>query len=360
MKSIILIAALFSLRSGFCVEDTRGIETVEKYQNEKEKVADAELHGRKVMSQLFDINLRIKNMTKKHNILNNKMISIVSDADAIATEIVHLEAQINTQKQKLSRIMRTIYMLGENSVPRLLFSSATAQELEQNLKYLNILSNQDYSLIKSYKKNLKLLVDKKTRMNTTVKKLAKIKNLLKDQENQFAIEQKSKTDILQSIEVKKISSLKKLADLRAEAEGFNAISLIDVSFYDQKGKLKAPIVNDVDKGFGYIENEKYHYKLSHKGYSYQLDKITPIQVIYDGRVSYVGNIDGYGNTVVVDHGDHYYSVYTRVDEVLVREGDPVKTNSIIAKSQSNLYFEIRHFSDAIDPSPWIFQKVTNI
>ena len=71
-------------------------------------------------------------------------------------------------------------------------------------------------------------------------------------------------------------------------------------------------------------------------------------------------LPNFGRTVILDHGDSYYSVYAFVSQLKVHEGDQVREGDVLAVSGSysplfgpGLYFEIRHFTDAIDPKPWI-------
>ncbi|MGE0633330.1 MAG: murein hydrolase activator EnvC, partial [Pseudobdellovibrionaceae bacterium] len=76
--------------------------------------------------------------------------------------------------------------------------------------------------------------------------------------------------------------------------------------------------------------------------------------------------DGFGTTVILDHGDHYYSIYSGLSKVKVEIGDEIETRQVIAEAgwvpetgMPGLYFEVRHFSEATDPSSW-FAKNKNI
>ncbi len=63
--------------------------------------------------------------------------------------------------------------------------------------------------------------------------------------------------------------------------------------------------------------------------------------------------------MVLDHGDEYYSLYAHNARTFVRESEFVEEGQLIAKvGQSpyfgpGLYFELRHYSDPIDPILWI-------
>lgn len=77
-----------------------------------------------------------------------------------------------------------------------------------------------------------------------------------------------------------------------------------------------------------------------------------------GRVIYAANLSGYGNTLIIDHGQGYMSVYAGLLAFNANVGDVVPTGSPIAKSgqmadlPSGLYFELRATGRAINPMPW--------
>lgn len=80
-----------------------------------------------------------------------------------------------------------------------------------------------------------------------------------------------------------------------------------------------------------------------------------------GRVAFADVYDDYGLTVIMDHGDSYYSVYGGLGRIDVRVGDNAPENARIGALGGGssgalpavLYFEIRHRADTIDPGPWL-------
>jgi murein DD-endopeptidase MepM/ murein hydrolase activator NlpD len=78
-----------------------------------------------------------------------------------------------------------------------------------------------------------------------------------------------------------------------------------------------------------------------------------------GKVAYAGNeLKGYGNLILVRHGNGWVSAYAHVDQVLVRASDEVKKGQVIAKAgktgsvdQPQLHFELRQGSRPVDPLP---------
>ncbi len=81
-----------------------------------------------------------------------------------------------------------------------------------------------------------------------------------------------------------------------------------------------------------------------------------VQVVASGTVVYANWLRGFGNLIIIDHGEQYLSVYAYNQSLLKQVGDTVQTGETIALAGSTggqvdsaLYFEIRHHGSAVDP-----------
>lgn len=84
---------------------------------------------------------------------------------------------------------------------------------------------------------------------------------------------------------------------------------------------------------------------------------TPVRAVFAGRIAFADEYAAYGRTVIVDHGDGYYTVSANLDEVGVRVGDEIDGGSRLGTvgdtgSGPLLYFEIRAGTDTLDPAEW--------
>ena len=87
---------------------------------------------------------------------------------------------------------------------------------------------------------------------------------------------------------------------------------------------------------------------------------TPVTAVASGIVIYAQWLEGYGNTLIIDHGDEVISLYARCDALYKRESDPVEAGEVIGSvgvggddPQAGLYFEIRVRSEPVDPMRWL-------
>jgi septal ring factor EnvC (AmiA/AmiB activator) len=81
-----------------------------------------------------------------------------------------------------------------------------------------------------------------------------------------------------------------------------------------------------------------------------------VQAVGSGTVVYANWLRGFGNLVIIDHGQQFFSVYAYNQSLLKQIGDEVKTGDTVAlvgstggQLDSALYFEIRHRGTAVDP-----------
>lgn len=88
-----------------------------------------------------------------------------------------------------------------------------------------------------------------------------------------------------------------------------------------------------------------------------------VKAVAGGRVVFSEWMRGFGNLLIVDHGDAYLSIYGNNDSLLKQVGEAVKGGETIAtvgnsggNPESGLYFEIRHQGQPIDPMKWASLK----
>jgi len=89
----------------------------------------------------------------------------------------------------------------------------------------------------------------------------------------------------------------------------------------------------------------------------------PVRAVAAGRVVYADWMRGFGNLLIVDHGEAYLSIYGNNESLLKQPGEAVAAGESIAivgasggNEESGLYFELRHLGKAFDPRRWLKRK----
>ncbi len=154
------------------------------------------------------------------------------------------------------------------------------------------------------------------------------------------------------------------AEVKRQREAENALAENTVvrkpgsGFASRKGILGQPIHGKIVTSFGRRYDAKASLYTFHKGVDIQATPGTAVSAVFPGKVVYSGKIGGYGQLLILDHGDQYYSLVGQLGEVLKREGDEVKEGESIGRSSLDgtpVYFEIRQRHVAVNPVPWFAQ-----
>ena len=97
-----------------------------------------------------------------------------------------------------------------------------------------------------------------------------------------------------------------------------------------------------------------------KGWFIRCPQGEEVRAIAAGQVVYADWLRGFGNLLIVDHGEGYMSLYGNNDALLATVGAVVGKGEAIAQAgasgggpEPGLYFEVRHQGTAVDPAPWI-------
>jgi septal ring factor EnvC (AmiA/AmiB activator) len=129
------------------------------------------------------------------------------------------------------------------------------------------------------------------------------------------------------------------------------------SFGALKGRLPYPVRGELVARFGASETAAAP---STKGVFIRAPGGTDIKAIAPGRVVFADWMRGYGNLLILDHGDGYLSIYGNNESVLKRVGDGVHAGEAVATvgasgggEASGLYFETRYQGRPFDPVPWL-------
>ena len=345
-------------------DDTQAI--VEKVQKSKQQIAEADAEKRRILGSLYTIQQRMKKISHEKAHLTDQLFQAQDNVKNIAKVIASLEEEIVKQRLVLRRRLRALYKLSGEGYVSILFSRSNPADLDETLRFMRIVTESDYQLIRSYQSNIDVYNKQKTKLKSQVERLVGIEKRIKKQEGLLVVEHKSKSKIVSELDHKKDSNINKIKSLRTKNEvtgDAEMAELLRPSIFEQKGQLPAPVVGSVIQDFGLVTDEKYKIRFSHKGWTYSTAQNSEVQSVFDGTVVRAEWIGGYGTTVVVDHGDHYYSVYSHIARLRTKVGDNLKKGQALGEAGAlgdttgfGLYFELRHFSEAENPTAWIAKK----
>ena len=153
----------------------------------------------------------------------------------------------------------------------------------------------------------------------------------------------------------------KISRLKSDPEsGDGKKNITQIDFSAHKGLLIMPVKGRITSLFGPYKNQKYNITNFRSGIDIRADKGEPIRSVFRGHVIYSSWFKGYGNMIIIDHGNNYYTVYAHLEEIFKSKGDAVDTREVIATvgdtgsmEGAKLYFEVRHHGQPENPLEWL-------
>ena len=133
-----------------------------------------------------------------------------------------------------------------------------------------------------------------------------------------------------------------------------------LSFVNYKGRLIFPVKGEIISMFGPSEDKNEGLFDFQKGIDIQVERGEPVRSVFKGKVMFAEWLKGYGNVMIINHGDNYYTLYAHVEEIFKQQGEHVETGEVIATAGDTgsikgmcLHFELRYHGKPVDPLNWL-------
>jgi septal ring factor EnvC (AmiA/AmiB activator) len=320
--------------------------------------------------------------------LNQQQREVQARLRELGTQSKRAQSDIAAQRERLGRVLLRQYQGGERDYFKVVFGGGDPNAIGRDLTYTGYISRAQAQFIQSLRKGL----DRVQQLaEQTLERSAELNGIELDQQKerqailgqqiarrqvlaristQIRI-QRREIGVLQRDEQRLSKLIEELGRIIAgEPRGKPGIrnertpeleaGAGNGQFARLKGRLRLPIRGEVSNRYGAKRAEG---GVTWKGLFIRADSGGDVRAVARGRVVFADWIRGFGNLLIVDHGQSYLSIYGN-NETLIRQlGSEVGAGEVIAtvgnsggNPESGLYFELRHVGRAFDPMKWVSLK----
>ena len=337
------------------------------------------LHGH-IQSEGDKLSLLKKDLGKHEEQIAQKQAEAAQAMTAKEQAKVHIKKRLNS-----------FYRMGEIGMMNVIFSTSKLPDLLAFREYFDALLKRDQKVIREYREKVETL--EKTRQSLQREKQALLETItkVKGQEEQLATTRNERMRLLQKVKTEKklyqlaLHELEGAADrltntleqlkaeaarearqkeVRAKETGQKTVRTPTPSdtkgFAAQKGRLPPPVAGTVTTLFGKSVQKKFGITTFANGIDIKTTPGTEVTAIYDGKVIYAKFLRGYGNLLIIDHGQQYLSLVSRAAKFFKEEGDTVTKGEVVGVMSDQegllgegLHFEIRHGTKPENPLQWV-------
>ncbi len=372
----------------------------ERLQNLQKEYQAAQENRQEVSDELQRSESAISETARQLHEMEAQLRGARRDLRQVKETLESTETRIRVQQEKLGRALRASYQRGQSDALRLILSGANPNQTARDLHYLAALSREQIQLIDTLRidlarlEGLKKSAAEKSETLSRIQKarLAEQKKLLAEKRDRQGVllklstqlkQQRREIETLKRDEARLTDLVEKLArmvarparprgrsvapvELRSGMAGRRPVAVnaqtpepfaSDKPFSSLKGLLKLPVEGELMNRFGAPREEG---GLSWKGLFIRAPGGADVKVVAPGQVVFSDWLRGFGNLIIVDHGEGYMSLYSNNESLYKQVGDEVRPGDVIAavgnsggQEEAGLYFEMRHQSRPFDPLSWV-------
>jgi septal ring factor EnvC (AmiA/AmiB activator) len=394
---LLVVMSLCSFVRAEEIDDkTKELTTIKKQIEEKRrKIKEASKEETSILSQLSDMDRKLAGKEKELLSIGLEIETTDADIKQMEGSIADVKARLASKRTEIEKRLVALYKLGGSGYLPVLFSATSGDDIKRRGRYLSAVIQSDRALFSSFSADLDSLERSMNDLKSKRSTLELLKETADKKAGDLAREKERRTAYLSGIREKKSSysralleletAQKKLSSLietlqkekeRREREAKEQAKRGDKApvkghasapsggyFVGLKGKLPFPTSGTIITKYGKGTDPKYDNPVYNKGIEIKAPAGSPISAVADGEVVYSDYFAGYGNLVIIDHGDSYYTVYAHARSLLKKVGDRVKARETIGTvgdtgslKGPTLYFEIRHHGNTADPELWLATK----
>ncbi len=354
----------------------------ERIQSLQKELASKETLKQVTSEALQETEHAIHSINQKLTKLLEKDRKANEDFKQLQAQYQQIKNEIELERNQLEKLLYHQYLKGQQDYFRLVINQKDPHQIARDLHYYKKFSlaaaesikdlqnhqNQIQDLTHASHQKKQEIITIQSEYSTQRQKLEQAKNkhhaMLAQISGQIT-QQQQEINKLQSDEKRITNLVNEINKLLVQEKSRNTpinsklpdASTTGIPFSSLRGKLNLPVRGKLLNSFGGQRSGKH---VMWKGLFIQSPNGSDVKAISEGRVVFADWLRGFGNLMILDHGNNYMSLYGNNETLLKKVGDIIRGGDTIAtvgnsggNPDTGLYFELRHKGKPFDPLSWI-------
>ena len=336
---------------------------------------------------VMELERQSKSSSQRLGHVKKRIGQLESQITEFSLNLVVEEAELAELRISVGERITEMYKHSAHDRMALLFGAADLNDLSQRQHYLTSVARFDRlrldrlsekrDLVRNDRQKLvdvrQLLTLEQARRLSELERAHRLINTKRSEEKELRGEKQQRQklleriagdqDLLLALLEERKRSLEQIEWEIHRLEGSRPSSRVvwqpDVPFENLIGKLPWPLGGKrVVQKFGRIRHPKLGTTTMNPGIDLEASPGDPVYSVARGQITKITWLRGFGNTVILSHGDGYYTVYARLSRIFVSEGDLTKPGQPIGEigesgAGSNFHFEVWSKRNKQDPLKWL-------
>ena len=359
----------FSANAGELEEYRKNYERIVYDENERREELENNYDAQNdIKKEIYDLDMRLSEAQIDIDNTEKEILDVLMEIDDAREKLEEAEEKRQSLNERASDRLRFIYENGELDPLEIAGECGSISDYARYRQYAEDIMKYDAELLEELKANEECLREELERIEERSEAKTALEKFKTEKEFEMAVMYEEKNRLLEEYRQDAKRAEKELAELEEAADKvYDIIVNIEKNkeFVDTYtgGKLEWPVEGRYYVSSGYVG------RISPVGNGYEfhtgIDIPAPegyeIRAAEDGTVINAGWINGYGNTVIIDHGGGISTLYAHNSSVEVENGQSVHRGDVIAlcgstgyATGSHCHFEVRVNGEHTDP--WEYLK----
>ena len=338
----------------------RATERLAALQRESDALATQE---RTLLVELRKLELDRQIKSAKLGEIDRESTEVQAQLADAETRATALAAQVETERPDIEARFVQMYKLGRFGYWRMLLDVDSLRELGRAYRTASALGHIDRDRLEQHRKNVAALDAERTKLRQRANELAEL--------HQQADAARAAVDRAVVARATLVKSIDARRDLNAQLAGElqQARDHLQSEFSRRRHGTGVPAGLPIRPfrgalpwpadGIPLYRTHRGGAATTRSGIELSLPPGATVKAVHEGTIAYADQFSGYGNLVIVDHGDNAFSLYGNLESMAVHKGDHVTAGSTVGTSgrdpagNPSLYFELRIDGQPVDPLQWL-------
>ncbi len=313
----------------------------------------------------------IEQSTKKQSKMKRQVVESESKIKKLGNQVSLLTGEKTKWEQLVLADVSSYYV---RSVYPQRLSGSHMQKLLTNAMML-----RKFQSLKSVETSKKIAKEKESRLIKSKENLIVLKSQLDLEIQKQKKSQVDKGELYKTTSGKRIAAEQEAERLRETAQSLGSMigklkkkkekdrlktlaaqkeaELEKKDVEERRGSIPWPVAGQVVSSFGKQKHPDLNITVVNNGIKIRTQSGSPVKSVEKGTVIYSDDFRSYGQTVIIDHGGDFYTIYGLLGSMMVTEGQKIEAGRVIgnasAESQPQIYFEVRNDGHPENPLLWL-------
>jgi len=282
-------------------------------------------------------------------------------------QIKALETRATQRREQIRTRARSLYKLSRGGFARLLIDAEDGRDMARRLSALRLILRRDVQERRLYRRELDQLAGRRAQLRGQRRQHNDLTVRLERQQAQLVQAERRQRQLLGRLTTSRRLQAKLTEELSTQQRRLlRQIATLTYElrfaggFAASRGKLPAPVHGRVVGVFGRGVDSEHGVEVLRHGLTFRPASRARVRAVARGVARLAGPLAGYGELVLLDHGDGFFSLYGFLGALEVKAGEEVSTGQTVGRAgldpltaRPALYFELRRKEQPLDPASWI-------